>query len=899
MEHNQLLNDEIEPVKAEKSLLDNRAKLKQQDLRDTHEDAKIGYIAIITGLILSSINTIVAILISLKFSASVAIPIICFGIFSILVFAFGYWAIYTYRNECQEAADSGDINRMEALDQSLPRTYVNFFLYMIILIGIFFFIISIGCFFFQTEALRYVDSVSKNQDKWKGIFGDKTYEYVRDNIRTYLNVAGLFSILLFLVCCFVIYSGFKLLGKYRMTQVAIQFICLVFFVLGCLFLYMGIYAGRYRDFAKVDKAMPAWVPDALLVIAILVILTAAIGFIASYLENSDYLKYYAMFTAALTVIIIILAFGAAAYSTRFQAYFDKKCNYVLDYMQEDYLIKYAKCEKKYLFSSNKLDGMDCPKNRVVSQWENNVGKNLEDQVESYGCLDSQCCYQAYSTIKNNIDYLALITFILFLLCAGLAVGSYYMYYRLTDTSVEREVAPKQDTKIYYYLAGFAGICAILTAAMVSTMPTAPEPSPTTMITVDKSFEATSPFIQIDLKADVNTVVKEEEKKNDEQAKKETSIAQDTSKCTDTNTCPKLKYNYDVVTNDGTFSLAENMQKINVINNKQETPQEWWLRMSGDESTLNYFLNSFTFNPKCLLKPSKIKMRVTAEAVPFDAVLLQMKSTTVVKAGQDQPTLTGTTQPATITTQPAEPATTESINATYNIDVSKVKVGDKFQVFDKVLDYSLISETEKTRITGKITQLTNLNTNVPIQAAQITLKSVEFNGCDPILVETTADGIFSTPEISLLNGGYELTFTFTVTSGNLIPYEKTITLGGAGYTPLLDLGQITLYSKDLGQTFSLSSVVINSIDNTFLPDATIMLYEGYLDVKNEMTDQSPAPTFIQLTQREEEEKKPIAKIQTDSNGKFIFDRVKPGAYTVVAEKDGFYREVRSIYNLYRY
>lgn len=877
MENNHLLRDDHEPVKAEKSTSDNRVKLKQQDLRDTHEDAKLGYIATICGLILSGVNTFVAILISLKFSATVAIPIIVFGIFSMIIFGFGYWAVWKYHKECEHAADSGDINKMEALDQSLPRLYVNVFLYLTMIIFIFFLIISIACFFFQQEAQRYVESVSKNQEKWNKIFGKNTFDQINNRIRTYLNIAGLFSFLLFLVCGFIIFTGFRLLGKYRMTQVIIQFICIIFFLLGCVFLYMGIYAGRYRDFAKVDKAMPEWVPDALLATAIISLVAAGIGYVASQLENSEYLKYFAIGASVLTLMIVVFAFGTAVYSSRFESYFDKKCNYILDYMNETYLIKYAKCEKKYLFTSNTIDNMNCPKNRIVNQWENNVGKDIEEQVETFGCLDSDCCYQAYSTIKNNIDYLALITFILFLLCAGLAAGSYYMYLRLTDTSVEREVAPKQEINLYYYLGGFVSVCVVLTAVFVSTMPAAPTPSPTTFVVVERSPESTKPYVAVDLKAEVTNYVKEEEKKNDDKAKVETSIAQDTSKCTVTNTCPKLKYTYDIVTNDGTFTLSENMNKLKVVNNKQETPQEWWLQMTGDESTLSYFINSFTFNPKCLLKQSKIRMKTVAEAVPFDTVLLQLSQN----------------QPAAATTETAPVAETQAA-ATYNIDVSKLNVGDKFEIFDTVLDYSVVSETEKTRITGKVTQLTGLNTTTSLKGAKVSIKSQDFPGCEAVTVETDESGVFTTPEIPLLNGGYELKFIVNIASDNLLPHEKVITLGGSSYTNLLDLGEISLFSAALTQKITLSSVIINAIDNSFLPEATVYLYEGYYEVPNEQSTTSPAaPSFIQITQNENTDKKVSSIGKTNTEGKFQLFDINPGTYTIVAEKDGFFREVRRI------
>ena len=872
-----------EPVKAENNnQLDQDTEIKKRELLEAHEDVKFGFFMILIGLILSIINTLIAILISIKFSSSVALYIVCFGILSIITFIFGYWAINNYHHECENAANSNDKVQMEAIDQSLSRMFVNIFLYIIMIICIAFLIMTVGCFAFQSEAQRYVESTSKNKEKWKNYFGDKTFEYISSNLKTFLNIAGIFALLLFILCCFILYAGFKLLGRYRMTQVIIQFICIIFFILGLILLYCGVYAQKYREFAKVDKAMPEWVPDALLGTAIVCILTAIVGYVASNFEMAEYLKYFSIFAAALTVLIIVFAFAATAYSSRFQSFFDNKCNMILDYMNEKYLKDFAKCDRKYMFKSATIDGMKCEKNRIVAFWEDNVGKDLEQQKDEYGCLDGDCCYKTYTAIKKNIDYLALIAFVLMIICGILAAASYYMFYKLTS-SPHRESPPKHEIKAEYYAIGFGVVFVIIVGVMIGMIPEAPKPSPTTNIVIQKSNFTADNFIQYDIKSNVSAIVKEEEKKNDEIAKTSTSVKADTTKCTDTNTCPKLKFIYEISTKDGTISTATDINQLKIETNSLKENQEWVLKMYGEQSTVNYFINSFTFNPSCLLKNSKIKMKVTAEAVKYDTVFLQTENTILLQTGQNQGAITAPNDNA-----PAQSNT----NAAYNIDVSKLKVGDKLEVFDKDIDYSVLSEQDKVTVIGKVSKMVSQTLSNPLAGAKIVIQSTNFPNCKPIETTTNEKGEFKSEDITLIAGNYQLEFNVKITSQDLLPFEKVITIGGLGYNKIEDIGEITLSSPLYSQKIMLSSNIINSIDNNLLPNAEVKLYKGYNEFKNENTDNN-SPSFIQLIQSEANKENLIAVTSSNNEGNFKLMDISPGSYTLLVEKEGFYREVKCI------
>jgi hypothetical protein len=861
---------------------------KVNQLRDFYINAKWFYVALAIGLFLSLVNLVIAIIVSVKFTAYSAGWIAIFGGTSALIFGFGFWAVRNYSNACERESLTGDFEKMESLDQSIDRTLFDAAIQLILFLFVIFLIFTIGCFAFQTDAQKYVEGLSRNKDDWFRYFGDRTYKSISENVNTYLNVAGFFALLLTFACLSIAVIAFKSLGTYRFTQTLVEFICSTFFYLGLVFLYLGVYARNYRELTKVDKAMPEWVPDALMITAVITCVAAVAGYIFSKYEMKKYLKYFAYGSAVFTIILIFFGLSAAMFTSRFQQYFDNKCSSVLEYMNESFLKDYMKCNQKYIFTSASLDNMSCPKNRIVSAWELNLGKNIEDQVDYFGCLDNNCCLQTYSSIKTNVDYMALISFILFLLGVILVVCTYFMYSKL-ESGEEHAPQNIKITKDDYASGILAAIGLALCLYAIFTLPR-PAGNPILSYKINKSNNIEDITLDFSINANISEITRRLEVENDEKAREDTSILENTKNCNELNNCPKLKYTYDIVTNDGAFALAEHMKNLKVEMNKKED-NAYWLKMNGDDSTLNYFINSFTFTPTCLLTKSRLRMRVNAEAVSSDTILLQKNSMSFAQLKQDNQELINPTNE-----QPA--SSNNQVSAAYNIDLSKINVGDKFQIFDKMLDYSIISEKDIVIVKGRVLQLFTPTTNNTLPNAKITLTSLDFPGCSSIEIISDVNGLFTSPEIYLIKGDYVLQFSIKVSSDKLSTFEKTFSIGGLGYSSVIDFGDIALYDPSLNNASRLSTLIINSIDNTPLSGVKVKLYQGYVKFDERSNQQSPTPSFIQIAQDEskKENDKPLQEILTSKDGNVILSSVPFGSYTLVFEKQGFYREVQCKYSL---
>jgi hypothetical protein len=891
----------------------------QERLREAVESHKYIKIALYIGIILSTINICLGIGIGAKFSATIAGYVVGCGLFSLSVFIAGLFISNKYVGQCEAALLSNDLAKCEAVDQSWERTLLNIWLYMVMIIFLIFLIATIGCFGFKEEARLAIEGASKNQDTWHKYFGDRTYEYIDNSITTLLNVTGFFALLLFLYCGILLGLSFRLLGAYRTFQTVLEFICLLFFCFGFGFLYLAIYSQRYRDVAKVDKAMPGWVPDALLASSIISVVVAVVGYCAIYLENRQYIKYFGIGALVFTALILIFAIGGFVFAAKLDTYFDNNCNNVLDYIKDDYLTKYADCQKKYAFTGISLDSMLCPKDRIVSVWEQNLGKNLEDHTDVYGCLDSDCCFKTFSAIKSKVDYLAIIAAVLFILGTFLTIGSYFMYVQLSQ-GFEHGIG---KTVVNKAMLIAAVVVAIIMVIFIAFIPSPPETSPTFNVTVEKSSEKAHAVYVPSVLPNIGKVVISEEEKNKVTISKETVITQDLSKCTANNTCPKLRYSYDFVTNDGTLTFTEEANKnaaFKLTANKLEANGEYWLKFTGDASTLANYIKAYSFTARCPLQTNVVRLRVSAEAIPYDAALIQTGMSFVQlsnKLKQDTAnTGTGSSSSRTTSyshssysssgdgapegstyTYESETSTSNDTPATatstFTVDPSTLKVGDKFEVFDKVLDHSMIS-TDKVTIKARILKADSPNNNTPVSGASIKLTSIDFPNCNALTFTSDAAGKFVSSKINLIEGNLPSEYLIEITSGDLSTYSKRFTIGGMGFEHDYDLGDIILWSSTMVQKSTVGSTILNSLTNKPEGSVTVKLFQGYIDVNNELDNASSAKSFIQLQQAPPEAPVQGIEITTGSDGTFAFNDLPPSTYTLIFEKDGFYREVRRIY-----
>ena len=284
------------------------------------------------------------------------------------------------------------------LENERPRIQLNLLVYFTMILSIAVVILSIGCLSYQTDVINYIKSIAIDQEIWKNIFGTNTWQSVVSSCSNYMYAIGSLGIVLFITLHYLLYFIFKILGKYEFWQLTIKFISVLIYIIGFVLLYAAVYADKYKEVAQVDKAMPTWVVTGLFGISISCIIIGIAGFITAYTENRKYLHYFGFYMGLVSILILVFSILGAIYCNQFKSFFQNNCFTIIDYINKDYLKNYTICDKKYDFNSTSLRNISntCPKARVAIIWEINVGLDLVNQKDLYGCLDYGCCLTLYA-----------------------------------------------------------------------------------------------------------------------------------------------------------------------------------------------------------------------------------------------------------------------------------------------------------------------------------------------------------------------------------------------------------------------------------------------------------------------------------------------------------------------
>ena len=79
------------------------------------------------------------------------------------------------------------------------------------------------------------------------------------------------------------------------------------------------------------------------------------------------------------------------------------------------MVKNKDCNQKYLFSQNNLEDIQCPKERIMINWEKTEekiknGNILDNDYPVYGCINQYCCLKIYGKLKNGFNIQEILAF---------------------------------------------------------------------------------------------------------------------------------------------------------------------------------------------------------------------------------------------------------------------------------------------------------------------------------------------------------------------------------------------------------------------------------------------------------------------------------------------------------
>lgn len=933
--------------------------LTEEKYKYVSEKAKYVFLLIIIGIAISIIIVLLGFLVASKTKVGVSYVLITVGISSALIFAFGMFAVKKYEKRVDKYLTNINHEDPELIDQSTSRNMINIAIYLFMVTFIVYFILSIGCLGFQDSIKDEIRALSSDQQKWNQYFGNATYEDTISSITAILFTTGGFGILLCIFVGTLLYFSFKVLGIYRAWQTVVEFVCLLFLILGFVFLYLSVYTTKYQYVANVDQAMPGWVPIALLITAIFGILTAIFGYISAQQENPKYLKIFSLIIGIFTACILVFSIGSAIYASRFSEYFATRCTSILDYMNQDYLINSAGCERKYVFVQSSLDNFQCPKERIVSAWEVNLGVETEKQKEAYGCVDAGCCISAYGYIKTTIDYLTLVSACLFFIGSLMVIGTCYMLNKL-ENNEEKVTQYPISKKAVLLIAGITGILILL---LIFLIPTPPTPSPLTFTEVDKANKNNAIV-------DSNTILTlnstdftiRENNHIESEARQNTSIYQNTTGCEPN--CLIVNYYYELSSDNGIF--VANQELINKANVSVVISQYYNKKMivgfNGTDQNLDNFVNLFTFVRNCPLIPATVHVRVIATASDRNSIdnksfiqfskkennfnFIQLKNKLKQENTANKPNQIRTVNN---NNKDSTKNDTNNNNSSYNnesnnsinnnfvatVDVSKMKNGQSIKVLEKDLDYSFIDLNSPQILTGRILRLSDNNITTPAANANIKLIPVDFSQCPALQYLTDNNGRFRTGNLYHLINEIPTTYKVEIRGSDLVTYTTKVTIGGINQGKYIDIGSLSIWSKGFFKNANITSIIFDAVNNKPLVGAIVSIHQGFVNFENSRTSSNgkivnndistgQSTSFLQIKQNLEKrvsnsnksnntisnngnndtylnnsQNKTAANTNsnflvknttTDDNGVFNFYELPPKTYTIVVNKDGYYREV---------
>ena len=360
----------------------------------------------------------------------------------------------------------------ERIIQSKQRKYLHLFIYLLLLAANYYYVIL----FINTSFLNNIKLSIRGKGydikQWVEYFSNKNYIEILTLFEK-INISFLvFGWLNWLLMIFILIYKIILICNYRVIKSITQVLCIFSIQAGIFLIYLSIYCYKFKDASSFEVKKISWATPGTLSNGCIAIILGFFGFYAFFMENKKKIVIYELICFAQIILLLIFSAGLYTIEDKFYNYKKATCNSLFKYISEDYILKnkITGCSSKYLFNSETIDNIECPKDRIMINWEvtesynenqntndvySNVNKtNLnKDNKISFGCINQSCCLQIYFMIKNKFDFLLMlsihqITYFLFIFILGI-----YLYKKISS-NLEEEFTENINIIIMFVLTFF-------------------------------------------------------------------------------------------------------------------------------------------------------------------------------------------------------------------------------------------------------------------------------------------------------------------------------------------------------------------------------------------------------------------------------------------------------------
>jgi hypothetical protein len=761
-------------------------------------NVKWSLILLIIGSIISTFLFALSLYAVIKSSSATSKALVTLSFSSIIIFAFGFFSIIRFKRKVEYILENIENNDLETIDQSKERTFLNIFIYLLMIDFIVFLILGVGSITCRDQVESEIRAIARDSSVWVSVFGSLPFSTVINNYRAVLYTFGGISFLLCVLLTLLFFNIFRGLGAYRTWQTIIEFITVIFFLLGFAFLYLATYVFAYREVSNVDGAVPNWLPIAFLIIAIFAILLSIVGYISSFMENLRMLKVFLTLAVVYTKLILLFSCISASNMGSIDSIIGQKnCLKLLDRINQNHLVQYVGCKQKYLFLQKDVANIKCPKDRILTAWEVNLGKPEEQQTNIFGCVDMSCCNQTFSYIKSKITWLILIAFVL--VCAGicLMIGTFFMIKEL-NLGIEKGTTSK---KVRWVLLIFVIITVSLFIIFLAMSPEVPAPDPVLVTNVNSASRSNTMVDNNMIPNSSNKLAYSVDEPNSENTANEgmlkLDIYEDTSKCSNGN-CPySILYTYNITSDYGFFTSVDKVSDNNVIITKNNTNE---ITFQCDINAIkSNKLITFSYTPSCPIYPAWVNLVITANAVEKSRMLIQKKNTFRYLQNEQ----TNTDKPS------------------ITIDVTAVPRSASLTYYNEDKDYSFTT-SDLQFITGRVLFVSNSLERTPCFDCDVVIKSVDYPNCPSKSFKTNTQGYWVSDTFKAPVNNAAVSYTVTVQNTNYITYSRFVILGGIGWIQNVDIGNMELYSAVVVQERQIAPLKFRTVTSTItIPISTSM------------------------------------------------------------------------------
>ena len=828
----------------------------------------------IIGILLTVVNFILSIKISIYGNIEIYSLFILINIFLLIVYSIGIYLIlknYKYTNKIISLFDAPE--KIE-----IKRNKLYLIIYLLLLLFSYYFILIIGNILYKNNAKIDIKGKGYDSHKWKYSFSNKTFNQILkefDDVNIAFNIFCWISLSLILLILFFFIYYFN---SYQFWKRVIQVVYLFFGQISFLLINMSQYCFQFKNITFLNEYKLAWVTTGLIIVGIIGVIMSFIGFYIIYMENKRYLKIFNLLCILFFLGFTVFAVGAKALGLRFDDYKNAKCNSLFKYISQDYLIYNNDCTSKYLFSNHSLENIICPKERIVINWEMTEKNDNENYNLIYGCINQSCCLKIYCKLKSGFNYQEIIAIYQLSLYLVLFICGKYMEYKIGKI-FEEEIIEKFN---FLIISSLTLLIYFICIVLIFLRPKPPRESILNNINVDKNYK--------DL-----TVINKDWLDFTDQDTLKTKSNELFNQLININISP---YNYNLINqyNKSIFKFEYydyqlESHYIDLIENKYKDEIffdfniDYYqngtniIKFKSENNIINSILKYFTFTPRC----------------PYlfnDSLLITMNLIYSI----DQNKI--------------------NISNEINSDITINNNGNNIIISSDIilLNYNNILNISKINIINNkkielINNISNIKNIFPFY-----LKGNVYNDEGSSIIniynsekeliyseKTDKNGYFSIgPFIIYENDNYIFEYKIEIfkikinqNNNNLIEYDNNyhnysskIKIGGFGFNPYYPLPLMTniLLPKKIRKNFIINGNVINIHNNEYLGYVYVKLYKGNKEIKNDdILDKSGDTSDSNY----------ITQTVTSKDGKFNLDINSNGHYTLIFYNEEFFIEKQRI------